>query len=270
MAHRMLVATGTLFLFLAGAADADEQAVRRQLDGARYELDRGGDWARVESYCQQAEEGLADVEEAARAPYLVEIAWLRKVARRSERSQTIENWLEAVRRDLRGALEYVEGGNVDAAENQVNKAEEDLAEVEEAARAPLAEEIDLVRKSIGGARGGRTGAETLRLATARLDEIRTARARAELAAISAALALYEKDYGRYPTTEERLRVLIDPPAWPDGTPNETPCLAWDRLPDDPWGTPYYYESPGKKNPDGFDLYSAGPDRNPDSDDNLTN
>ena len=31
------------------------------------------------------------------------------------------------------------------------------------------------------------------------------------------------------------------------------------LNDDPWGNPYIYEKPGRKHPQSYDLYSAGPD-----------
>ncbi len=31
------------------------------------------------------------------------------------------------------------------------------------------------------------------------------------------------------------------------------------IPLDPWGHPYVYECPGKRNPSGYDLYATGPD-----------
>ena len=34
----------------------------------------------------------------------------------------------------------------------------------------------------------------------------------------------------------------------------------------PWGSDYVYRSPGLKNPGTYDLYSAGPDRIPDTPD----
>jgi general secretion pathway protein G len=40
------------------------------------------------------------------------------------------------------------------------------------------------------------------------------------------------------------------------------------VPKDPYGNNYIYFNPGRKNPNGFDLYSAGKDRKPDTaDDN---
>jgi len=41
---------------------------------------------------------------------------------------------------------------------------------------------------------------------------------------------------------------------------------FDSIPKDPWQNPYIYVSPGRKHPDSFDLYSAGPDRKPDTPD----
>ena len=37
-----------------------------------------------------------------------------------------------------------------------------------------------------------------------------------------------------------------------------------EVPKDPWGSNYIYLSPGRKNPTGYDLYSAGPDRKADT------
>ena len=37
-----------------------------------------------------------------------------------------------------------------------------------------------------------------------------------------------------------------------------------ELPKDPWGNPYIYRCPGLKNPGGYDLYSAGQDRQADT------
>jgi hypothetical protein len=35
----------------------------------------------------------------------------------------------------------------------------------------------------------------------------------------------------------------------------------DKIPNDPWGRPYVYEFPGRHNPDGYDIYSLGPNGN---------
>jgi hypothetical protein len=39
-----------------------------------------------------------------------------------------------------------------------------------------------------------------------------------------------------------------------------------ELPKDPWGINYIYRNPGLKNPGRYDLYSPGPDRQPETGD----
>lgn len=78
------------------------------------------------------------------------------------------------------------------------------------------------------------------------------------------LKLYESMNGFVPTTEQGLRALV---TQPDGDPKPTRWTQlFDSVPKDPWGTEYIYVSPGRKNPNSYDLYSAGPDRKPDTGD----
>lgn len=90
------------------------------------------------------------------------------------------------------------------------------------------------------------------------------RVRADIQAISTQLKLYESVNGFLPTTEQGLRALVSPPET-DPKPTRWYQL-FKELPQDPWSNNYIYLSPGKKNPSGYDLYSAGPDRKPDTDD----
>jgi len=80
-------------------------------------------------------------------------------------------------------------------------------------------------------------------------------------AIATALLMFYHDLDRYPTTEEGLDALFEPPA------DESEAGHWVGpyiMPGsdlkDPWGTPYQYACPGEHNIDGYDLSSAGPDR----------
>jgi type II secretion system protein G len=73
------------------------------------------------------------------------------------------------------------------------------------------------------------------------------------------LGMFKMDCGRYPTTEEGLNALIT-------RPKDMPVHEWHgpyfdppELPKDPWGHDYVYRCPGIHNPDGFDLFSCGPD-----------
>jgi len=74
------------------------------------------------------------------------------------------------------------------------------------------------------------------------------------------LALYKNMNGFYPTTEQGLQALV---ARPDTDPRP---MRWHqlykKLPKDPWDNDYIYREPGFKNPNGYDLFTAGPDRKP--------
>ena len=98
---------------------------------------------------------------------------------------------------------------------------------------------------------------------------KTMRVQADIQAIKTQLQLYESMNGFYPTTDQGLQALVAQPA---GDPRPTRWYQlFKEMPKDPWGNDYIYLSPGKKNPDSFDLYSAGPDRKPDTaDDNWGN
>ena len=92
------------------------------------------------------------------------------------------------------------------------------------------------------------------------------RVRADLQSISTQLRLYESMNGFTPTTEQGLKALVQQPET-DPRPTRWYQLFKD-LPQDPWNNDYIYVSPGRKNPSSYDLYSAGPDRKPDTaDDN---
>jgi len=95
------------------------------------------------------------------------------------------------------------------------------------------------------------------------------RVRADVQAINTQLKLYESMNGFFPTTEQGIEALVTQPTT-DPKPTRWYQL-FKEMPKDPWGNDYIYLAPGKKNPDSFDLYSAGPDRKPDTaDDNWGN
>src|SRR5438874_6111080 len=65
------------------------------------------------------------------------------------------------------------------------------------------------------------------------------------------LEAYRTVSGSFPTTEQGLQALV-----------EKQLLG--LIPEDPWNTKYIYRCPGKRHSDGYDLFSAGPDRTPDT------
>ena len=83
------------------------------------------------------------------------------------------------------------------------------------------------------------------------------KARADISRLEMALDMYRGDMLDYPSTEEGLEALSAVPA---GHPRADRYRADGyvrRLPEDPWGNPYQYVSPGEAGP--FDIYSLGAD-----------
>jgi general secretion pathway protein G len=81
--------------------------------------------------------------------------------------------------------------------------------------------------------------------------------------IKTALDEFEVDNGFYPSSLQDLLTQ------PRNTKNwHGPYL--DQMPVDPWGNAYLYAFPGKHNPNGYDLWSAGPDGKSGDDDDIGN
>jgi type II secretion system protein G len=68
-----------------------------------------------------------------------------------------------------------------------------------------------------------------------------------------ALRSYRDASGAYPTTDQGVRLLVGQ-------------RSLKRIPTDPWKHEYVYHCPGIKNPQSYDLFSAGPDARPDTPD----
>jgi len=90
----------------------------------------------------------------------------------------------------------------------------------------------------------------------KLGKGKQAAARAQVELLGQTLDHFRLDVGRYPTTQEGLAALVTNP----GAQNwEGPYLK-KALPNDPWGKPYQYQSPGSHGE--FDIYSYGRDGTP--------
>jgi general secretion pathway protein G len=94
----------------------------------------------------------------------------------------------------------------------------------------------------------------------RPDEARVVAARQDLGAVSQALKLYRLDNHRYPSTEQGLDALIRRPTTQPVAVNWRTGGYLEKLPRDPWGTPYQYLQPGQRSE--FDLFSLGADGQP--------
>lgn len=103
--------------------------------------------------------------------------------------------------------------------------------------------------------------------TKRSEQARITAARTQISQFEVALDAFEIDVGRYPSTSEGLKALIEKPSDAEGW--QQPYLKRD-VPRDPWGNDYVYKQPGQYNEDGYDLYSFGPDRKQGGGDDIVN
>jgi general secretion pathway protein G len=97
----------------------------------------------------------------------------------------------------------------------------------------------------------------------RSEQARDAAARADIASIKTALDAYEIDNGNYP---RNIGELLQQPG--NAVHWHGPYL--DKIPQDPWTQNYNYVYPGKHNPSGYDIFSAGPDGKAGTDDDIGN
>ncbi|MCB1895923.1 MAG: type II secretion system major pseudopilin GspG [Zoogloeaceae bacterium] len=89
----------------------------------------------------------------------------------------------------------------------------------------------------------------------RPDEARIVAAKQDIASIMQALKLYKLDNRRYPSTEQGLKALVERPSIAPQPDNWKSYL--EKLPNDPWGSPYQFLSPGLKGD--VDVLSFGAD-----------
>ena len=94
----------------------------------------------------------------------------------------------------------------------------------------------------------------------RPDEARAVAARNDISAIMQALKLYRLDNQRYPTTEQGLQALMAKPTTGPAANGWKAGGYLDKLPKDPWGSPYQYLAPGVRGE--VDLFSFGADGQP--------
>ena len=85
-----------------------------------------------------------------------------------------------------------------------------------------------------------------------------------------ALGRYEIDMGRYPTSSEGLRVLVERPSGQNIKAWQGPYLDGDAVPKDQWENAWNYRQPGQHIPEGFDLWSNGPDGAEGGSDDIAN
>ncbi len=80
-------------------------------------------------------------------------------------------------------------------------------------------------------------------------------ARLQIEELGAGLDLFHLEVGRYPTSTEGLKALVEHPT--GVTRWNGPYLKKKNIPMDPWGNAYHYRSPGEEGV--YDLFSLGND-----------
>lgn len=88
---------------------------------------------------------------------------------------------------------------------------------------------------------------------------------AEVSKAASDIKTWETNLVRYktkammlPTQQQGLAAMVMQPTV-EPLPKRWSALAKPEALSDPWGRPYQYRNPGKKDPAGYDLYSLGPD-----------
>ena len=98
--------------------------------------------------------------------------------------------------------------------------------------------------------------------TGQTEEARRTQAVVQIESLETALELYKLDNGSYPSTDQGLQALVEPPTtgvlprkWREGG-----YLKKGKVPKDPWKNDYVYLSPGLHGD--FDISSYGDDGEP--------
>ena len=100
----------------------------------------------------------------------------------------------------------------------------------------------------------------------RTDDAKLAAATANVSTFDGEFEKYKLDTGHYPAGDTGMQALVtnveNDSKW-NGPYLKNPPSG------DPWGRPYYYKSPGDHNPD-YDVFTAGPDGQPGTGDDIGN
>jgi len=83
-------------------------------------------------------------------------------------------------------------------------------------------------------------------------------AKSGVADLDAAVERFYVHMDRYPSAEEGLKALVEPPA---GEEQKWRGPYIKVLRPDPWGAPFQYSFPGTHHPNSFDIWSHGPAEN---------
>ena len=90
----------------------------------------------------------------------------------------------------------------------------------------------------------------------------------DIVALENALDMYRLDNSIYPSTEQGLEALVQKPTMSPEPRNYREDGYVKRLPQDPWRNDYLLLSPGENGK--LDIFSAGPDGQPGTEDDIGN
>ena len=90
----------------------------------------------------------------------------------------------------------------------------------------------------------------------------------DIQTLNISLTSYRAMNGDYPSTEQGLEALVTKPS------SDSKLRSWRQtmkeLPTDAWKRDYHYSCPGTRNPDSYDLFSAGKNKIPGDTDDIGN
>lgn len=90
-----------------------------------------------------------------------------------------------------------------------------------------------------------------------VDKANIAKVKSDIRGIESALNLYRLDNFNYPSTDQGLDALVNQPGGAPEARNWAEGGYMQRIPNDPWGNPYQYLSPGEQGE--IDIYTLGKD-----------
>ncbi len=102
------------------------------------------------------------------------------------------------------------------------------------------------------------------------EEASIQKAQMDIKTLDEALDMYKLDNNKYPTSDQGLDALVNKPTSSPEPKNYRSGGYIKELPQDPWGNDYMYLRPGTHNSSRYDIYSFGPDGEPDTDDDIGN
>lgn len=94
------------------------------------------------------------------------------------------------------------------------------------------------------------------------EQARVTAAKTSIADLEKAMGMFEVDCGRFPSSDEGLEALVQPPPNVQGW--RGPYIK--EIPLDPWNNPYLYRFPSVRRAGGIDILSFGPDGREGNDD----